>query len=55
MNGFDRYGPIASKLAPTGELWRTRNRHPQQIPCGSELAREGGLESSENPLPVRLP
>ncbi|TKJ72626.1 hypothetical protein PspCFBP13508_09895 [Pseudomonas sp. CFBP13508] len=33
--------PFASKLAPTLDLCRS------QIPCGSELAREGGVSRAD--------
>ncbi len=41
---LDRVGPIASKLAPTGDLVYPGNR----IKCESELARDGaGAASAE--------
>ncbi len=41
---LDRSGPIASKLAPTGDLVYPGN----EAKCGSELARDGaGAASAE--------
>ncbi|WP_161798366.1 hypothetical protein [Pseudomonas ogarae] len=48
MNNIDWPGLIASKLAPTEDLRRTQDQHPQQNQCGSELARDGGGSGNNN-------